>query len=78
MVELCGIEPQSENKLLTASTCLEKLFGLIRLRTTCKARTDEPQSSYRGETAAAYIKKRVILQNPSYLESEGEAVLKVS
>ncbi len=27
MVEVCGIEPQSETRLLPASTCLERLIG---------------------------------------------------
>lgn len=75
MVELCGIEPQSENKLLMASTCLERLFGLIPLRTICKATRDEPQGSSQGEAALRYSTIEMILHNPSYRASEGEAVL---
>ena len=56
LVELWRIELQSETKLPTTSTCLEKLFDLILLHTTCKATQDEPQRFVLGrDTPKIYL-----------------------
>ena len=57
-MELWRIELQSENKLPTASTCLEKLFGLTLIHTTCKATQSEPRVFVpRRDTRGIYRKK---------------------
>ena len=73
LVELCGIEPQSETKLPLTSTCLERLFYLILLHTTCKATQDQPlKFILDGDTSKIYLNKGDT-SNPVYLESTGEA-----
>lgn len=46
MVELCGIEPQSENGQQKASTCLETLFK-FQATFTQRAKLDRPSLKVR-------------------------------
>ena len=73
MVELWRIELQSETQLHITSTCLEKLFSLTWLHTTCKIRPSEPLAFIlSGDTLKIYLHKGYT-SNPIYPESIGEA-----